>query len=374
MKVQLPAGKWQRLRSLTDEQGRFKMLAIDQRGSLQSAISRATGQNPQQITYQDLARAKGTVTKHLAPYATAVLTDPVYGYPYSIQHLPPRVGLLLAHEETGHKNSGPSGRERKSNLIENWSVEKSQKAGADAVKLLIYYHPDASEEVRRHQEDLVRQVGHDCERADMPFLLELTGYALGEDGTDSQAFARGKPELVIRSAARFSEPEFKVDILKLEFAADLKWTKEFSNGAFDGKARQSVYTLSQVRKYCRELNDATGVPWVILSAGVEIEEFLVQVDLATEAGASGFLCGRAIWKDSIPLYPDVSKMEQWLRTQGIYNFVRANAHAQRALPWTCHRKFGDPDNIELSQQGQRWHAEYTAGEPGPTASPTGSHR
>ena len=70
----------------------------------------------------------------------------------------------------------------------------------------------------------------------------------------------------------------------------------------------------------------------------------MQVDLATEAGASGFLCGRAIWKDSISLYPDVAKMEAWLDTQGAYNFVRANAYAQRALPWFSHRKYDRAEN------------------------------
>lgn len=353
--VQLSAGKWQRLRSLTDEAGRFKMLAIDQRDSLKRALAKSTGKEPQ---YEDLAWAKEIITKVLAPYATAVLTDPVYGYPYSIQHLPPRVGLLLAYEETGYEKCGASGKERKSHLIEGWSVEKAQRAGADAIKLLIYYHPDASTEVRHHQQELVQRVGEECERADMPFLLELVSYALEEEGTDTPEFAKKKPSLVVRSASEFSKPQYKVDILKLEFPADLKFTQEFSHGAFDGKERQAVYTLKDVRGFCQELNEASGVPWVILSAGVDIEEFLIQVELAVEAGASGFLCGRAIWKDAINLYPDLKRMEEWLCSQGAYNFMRANSFAQRAITWYCHRKFGGPSNIQLSRRGPRWYAEY----------------
>jgi tagatose 1,6-diphosphate aldolase len=84
MPVKLSPGKWQRLRSLTDEEGRFKMLAIDQRDSLRRALARATGQEPREVTAADLTKAKGLVTKELAPHATAVLTDPVYGYPLSI--------------------------------------------------------------------------------------------------------------------------------------------------------------------------------------------------------------------------------------------------------------------------------------------------
>jgi tagatose 1,6-diphosphate aldolase len=218
-------------------------------------------------------------------------------------------------------------------------VEKAQHAGADAVKLLLYYHPDASEEVRRHQQDLVQRLGEECEQTCMPFLLELVSYALEEGSTSTDEFARKKPDLVIRSAREFSAPKYKVDVLKLEFPADLKRTREFCGGAFDGQERQAVYQLSEVREFCRQLNEGAGMPWVILSAGVGIEEFLVQVELATEAGASGFLCGRAIWKDAVAFYPDVARMEEWLRSQGAYNFVRANAYAHRAVPWFGHRRF-----------------------------------
>lgn len=145
--------------------------------------------------------------------------------------------------------------------------------------------------------------------------------------------------MVIRSAEEFSKPQYQVDILKLEFPADLKRAREFSSGAFDGREREPAYTLAEVRQFCRQLDQAAGTPWVILSAGVDISEFLVQLELATEAGASGFLCGRAIWKDAIDLYPDLRQMEQWLADRGAYNFLRANAYAQRALPWFSHRRF-----------------------------------
>jgi tagatose 1,6-diphosphate aldolase len=337
--TQISEGKWRRLRSLADGEGRFKMMAIDQRGSLSDAIAKVTNRSPEQVAGEELAKAKEVITRVLAPYATAVLTDPIYGYPYSFQSIPRGIGLLLAHEETGYERSGPTGKERKTNLVEGWSVEKAQRAGADAVKLLLYYHPDASEEVRRYQQDLVQRLGEECEQAGMPFLLELVSYALEEASTNTDEFARKKPDLVIRSAREFSAPKYKVDVLKLEFPADLKRTREFCGGAFDGQERQAVYQLSEVKEFCRQLNEGAGMPWVILSAGVGIEEFLIQVALATEAGASGFLCGRAIWKDAVPLYPDVARMEEWLGSQGVYNFLRANAYAHRAVPWFSHRKF-----------------------------------
>jgi tagatose 1,6-diphosphate aldolase len=315
------------------------MLAIDQRGSLASALALVTGRKSQQVAPDELTATKGVIIKVLAPYASAVLTDPVYGYPQGIPHLPPHVGLLLAYEESGYTRLGPAGRERGSSLIEGWSAAQAQRSGADAVKLLVYYHPDASEEVRQGGRELVQRVGGECQEANLPFLLELVSYSLEDESTDTPQFAVKKPEVVIRSAAEFSQPRYHVDILKLEFPADLKWTRELSRGAFDGREREPVYDLAQVREFCGRLNEAAGSPWVILSAGVDISEFLVQVELATAAGASGFLCGRAIWKDAIGFYPDLGGMEEWLASQGAYNFARANAYAQQALPWFRHRKF-----------------------------------
>lgn len=335
----LAPGKWQRLRSLTDEEGRFKMMAIDQRDSLRRALGQATGRGSEQVNGEELAEVKALITKELAPLASAVLTDPEYGYPYSLPHLPPRVGLLLACEESGYERAGPDGRERASRLLAGWSAREALRLGADAVKLLIYYRPDGSEEVRVHQQALVQQVGEECASVGLPFLLEIVGYPVHEASADSAEFARRKPELVIGSAAEFSAPRYNVDILKLEFPADLKWTREYARGAFDGKEREPAYALADVRRFCQELDEAAGVPWVILSAGVGIGEFLAQLELAVEAGASGFLCGRAIWQGAVGAYPDMARMERWLREEGRYNFVRANAVAHRARPWYAHRRF-----------------------------------
>jgi tagatose 1,6-diphosphate aldolase len=304
------------------------------------AIAKVTNRGKEQIAADELGEGERKSSQGPRAYATAVLTDPVYGYPHSYQSIPRGVGLLLAHEETGYEKAGATGKERKTTFIEGWSVEKAEHAGADAVKLLLYYHPDASEDVRRYQQGIVRQLGEACERASMPFLLELVAYAIEEASTNTDEYARRKPDLVVRSAREFSASKYRVDVLKLEFPADLKRTKEFCGGAFDGQERAVVYQLADVREFCRQLNEAAGMPWVILSAGVGIDEFLAQVELATEAGASGFLCGRAIWKDAMAHYPDVAAMERFLQGEGAYNFARCNAYASRARPWVSHPKFG----------------------------------
>lgn len=352
MAREISAGKLRRLAALCDESGIFKMMAIDQRGSLEQALGKVLGREP---AFDEVARFKQLVTRELAPYATAVLTDPIFGYARSVRDLPGGVGLLLAYEKTGYLRAGESGRGRKTELIEGWDATKALRAGADAVKLLLYYHPDADPEVREHQKEVCRRVGEECDRLDLPFLLELVAYALDEPGADSVDYAARKPELVRRSAEEFSRPEYRVDILKLEFPADLKFTREYRHAVFDARERPEAYRVEDVIRFCQELNEASRLPWVILSAGVDIREFLLQVEIAADAGASGFLCGRAIWKDAIPLFRDEEMMVAFLQNTGAVNFLKCNAAAEAALPVWEHPAFAE---IAVADDTPEWHRRF----------------
>src|SRR5262249_13601088 len=177
-------------------------------------------------------------------------------------------------------------------------------------------------DVVQHQQEICLQVGRDCAANDLPFLLELVAYPLNEPKSDSPEFARAKPDLVARSAREFSNPRYQVDILKLEFPADLKYSQEYRTGIFDGKEREAVYSLEEVRGFCEHVNDSSRRPWVILSAGVDIKEFVVSVDLACKAGASGFLCGRAIWKESMQLFADPEDTAEFLSGEASINFLK----------------------------------------------------
>ena len=359
MSVRMSAGKLRGLRMLSDLNGRFGMMAIDQRGSLIGKLARILDKEADEITYEDLATVKACITKVLSPYSTATLMDPVYGYSCSVSYIPKNVGFLLAFEETGYNRAGEKGFERKSRLIEGWSVEKAKRAGADAIKLLLYYRPEASSDTLEHQYGLAREVGAECEKYDLPFLLETVSYALLEDELESEAvFAKHKPDVVARTAAEFSKPEYGVDILKLEFPASLKYAKEFAHGEFDGMQRDPVYDLDAVKGFCENLDAASEVPWVILSAGVDMDEFAENVRLATAAGASGFLCGRAIWQDCITYYPDVGGMESSLAKIGVENFERVNVIYEQATPWFEHRKFGGIDSVQLEDGGEDWYRKF----------------
>lgn len=355
--AELSAGKFRGMTRLADESGRFTMMAIDQRGSLIDSLAKSSGRSKDQISFDEVARVKMLVTRELALLASAVLTDPVYGYPYSIHDLPRGPGLLLTYEETTYDTINGN---RYTKLIEGWSVAKARAAGADAVKLLLYYHPDGDETARRHQQDLVRRVGEECAEHDIPFVLELVAYALDGRGTGTPEYARQKPDLVIRSAREFSRPEYQVDILKLEFPANLKYCREFQSSPFGKKDSPPVYDLEQVKNFCRELDQAAAVPWVILSAGVDIEEFIENTKLAVEAGASGFLAGRAIWKDAVAQYPDEAKLVAALQTKARSNFQRLIEIVQRARPWFTHRRFGSKWDIRLRDHGPQWYRRYQA--------------
>src|SRR4051794_28257163 len=176
MAVTLPAGKLRNLMTLADEGGRLKMMAIDQRMSLESTLQKLLGRAP---WYEEMVRAKRAITSALGPYASAVLIDVEFGYAQCVREIPGDAGLLLAYERPGFIAAGPGGRERRSALIEGWSVEKARRAGANAIKLLLFYRPDVSAETNERQKALARQVGEECARLELPFLLELLGYPLG---------------------------------------------------------------------------------------------------------------------------------------------------------------------------------------------------
>lgn len=333
----LSPGTYRRLSRLADSTGRFSMLAVDQRGSLRRMIGRKTDTAPDAVPDESLRRVKRIVSRAIAPMASGILTDPIYGYPASVDVLGPDVGVLLANEQTGYRPAPTHEEERRSRLLEDWSVEQTIKAGADAVKLLIYHHPEASPETVAHQKNIVETVGAACTKNEVPFILEVMTYTLDGSDKESAAFARRKPDLVVRSAESYSDPALNVDLLKVEFPASLKYTEEYQEAPYGRET--VVYDRAAVEEACSRLDDAAGVPWVILSSGVDIEEFIENLRLANAAGGSGFLCGRAVWKHVVDHYPDPQSMSDYMETEGRSNFRDLLEVNSTALPWYEHRRF-----------------------------------
>lgn len=256
--------------------GTFAMLAMDQRGSLVRAIK---PDNPDSVGYRDVVDLKRAVIGALSPYASAVLLDVEYGYPACVPSgaLSGQAGLLLALEKSGYEGDPTA---RRTALLDDWSVARTRKAGASGVKLLVYYRPDAPNAA--DQEALVAEVAAQCREWELPLFLEPLHYSL--DPSVKQVPNAERRRIVIETARKLVP--LGVDVLKAEFPVDVAQTDDQDEWA----------------EACAELSEATSVPWVLLSAGVDFDTYIDQVAVACDAGASGVLCGRAIWKEAVGLH------------------------------------------------------------------------
>ena len=287
----ISAGKFWGIRRLANRDGLFCMLALDQRPPIMNLIMEKRGVD--QAPDREVAEVKRMIARHLGPYASAVLVDPIWAYPHAIDQCDPAKGLILTHED--HRFDDTAGG-RRSRGIDDWGVEKIKRAGGDAVKVLAWYRPDAGAEVIEHQKANVRAVGDDCRRFDIPFVFELLVYPM--QGTKDYIEDPAKrPEMVIDSVREFAKPEYGVDVFKLE--------SPIPGEQVPNPAQASATDIESTQVWFDQLAAAAGRPWVMLSAGAGKAAFRNVLHYAYKAGASGFLAGRAIWRDAFDAYPDV---------------------------------------------------------------------
>ncbi len=354
----LTAGKLRGLTRLADRDGRFRMVAVDQRPPLFRALSRALGVPEERLDWTEVADAKALLVRELAPHASAVLMDPLWALPRALTDVPGDVGLLSTLE--GYDFDEVDG-ERRSRAIDGWSVEQARRSGADAIKVLAWDRPDVSAASRRHQDAFVREVGEACRRFDLPFVLELLDYPLpGEDPRDP-AWLRGKAERVLGSLRHYADPAFGVDLFKLELPFDPHRVREVAGGALDGVAREPLLDREEAERLLAEMDAASPVPWVLLSAGVGPGAFAFGVELAVAAGASGFLAGRALWLAALDAWPDREAVAAELRLRTVSLMHRLSARVEEAVPWTGHRRYGGAPT--LADAGPEWLARYAGGAP-----------
>lgn len=308
------------------------MCAMDHRGSLRSLIDEG---HPGKASYAEMVKRKLELCSSLAEHASAVLLDPIYGAAQCISHgvIPRGTGLLVSIEATGYEG----GKERRlTRLLDGWGVAKIKRMGAAAVKLLLYYRPDLKE-LAVEQLDTVNTVARECIKYDIPLLVEPLSYPIGNEIDNPREFAARKGQLVIQTARDITA--LPIDVLKAEFPADLRYKTD----------------SSELLRLCRELDTSSRVPWVILSAGVGYDLFYKQVELACQAGASGFLAGRAIWQEAINIDTARERI-RYLSTIAVDRLKRLNEIASRyALPW--YQKAGLSAG-ELALVSEKWYAGY----------------
>ncbi len=315
-------GKFRHLMQSSTEAGHFSILAIDHRDNLLEELNRHA---PTPLTDADFVAFKQAVIRLLAPEASAVLTDPVYGIGPGIADgaLSGRLGLLSPLEVTDY-STHPS--RRALNFIPGWSVAKIKRIGASGVKLLVYYHPesDTSLTVR----DVVSRVVEQCTREDIPLFLEPIAFSPDERRALTSAELRA---VVVDSARTFSA--LGVDILKLQFPLDVKEQPHSDDW----------------RAALAEVDAACTVPWALLSAGVDYDTFYRQSELACAAGASGVIVGRAVWAEATKLQG--AARDEFLRTVALRRMSELAALcASSARDWRT--RVTSPDF------GLRWYEHY----------------
>ena len=290
--MQLSPGKLQGMKRLSDKNGIFKMTAVDQRPPIKKPIAEFL--KTQEAPWVEVAKFKSLLIESLQDSSSALLLDPHFAIPSSMDILDSKKGLVVTLEDSIFSDTQGG---RISSSIDHWSVSKIKRMGADAVKVLAWYRPDADRKVLQAQQDYVQKVGEECCKYDILFLFVLLVYPLSKDKHQTKDYVEmknKKTEHVLKSVEEFSNHKYGVDVFKLESPVN---ASEISNNDINAFS---------------EMGKLAGRPWVMLSAGAGKEDFKNVLELAFKAGCSGFLAGRAIWLDAFLNYPNWDIIKQQL--------------------------------------------------------------
>ena len=326
--MSLSEGKIRHMKALSNNAGVIAAAAIDQRGSLRKSIAGARGVASDQVTDEMMSEFKVAVTKVLTPHASAILLDPEFGLP-AAKARSKNAGLLLAYEESGYDNTKPG---RLPDLLPHVSAKRIADWGANAVKILLYYTPFDDSQVNDIKHAFIERIGAECETLQIPFFLEFVGYDPKGGDEKGPEFAKLKPQVVIGSMQEFSKPQYHVDVLKVEVPINANYVE--GSSVYKG---QKAYSRAEALDHFRKAADVAKKPFIYLSAGVGNAQFVESLNMAAEAGTdySGVLCGRATWKEGIPVYAKqgAKALEDWLAGEGVKNIDAVNAAIKSAKPW-----------------------------------------
>ena len=316
--------KLENLKQLVNEDGAIAALAIDQRGSMEKMMGKA---NPDLNNVEGIGAYKELVSKELTPYASSILLDPIYGEK-GIAAKAKNVGLILSYEQTGYDEYDEG---RLPRLIDFMSVLRAKEMGANAIKTLLYYDCDDDEKTNDIKRAWVERVGYECEGLGLPHFLEIITYDRNMDSEKGEEYAKVRPNKVNTAMKEFSDPRYKVDVLKVETPTNMNFVEGI------GK-ENPVYTRDEAIKYFKEQSESTNLPFIFLSGGVSAEIFQETLRLAKEADSNfnGVLCGRATWKDSVDIFgKDQDEAKKWLESTGKENIETLN----EVLKETAHSVF-----------------------------------
>jgi tagatose-1,6-bisphosphate aldolase len=290
------------LDDIATDEGTFAVVAMDQRNTLTRMFAAIGVTDP---TPEELVAIKADAVQALGPSASAFLLDPSYGIPALTQvdkEVRSGLGILVAAEPGDRQKYGEEPRGTRDVALDAAWV-RSQ--GGDALKFLIQVRADRPRgdgpDLTAEAIEVIRQVVEDCRAAGVPSVIENLIYALPGEELDPERRA----DAIIGAAAALDE--LHPDLLKLEYPGS--------------------------PEACRRLADAISAPWAVLSAGVAFDEFthVLQVS-CDEGGASGFIAGRAVWKETVGM--DREARRAFLADEGRRRLdTCVEAIAGRARPW-----------------------------------------
>ncbi|MCX2729546.1 hypothetical protein OOZ19_04800 [Saccharopolyspora sp. NFXS83] len=291
------------LADIAQSDGTFAIVALDQRNTLRRMFTAAN----QPIDDDLLRRFKGDVVGGLSPSASGLLVDPDFGVPAAVEdgNLAPGAGLAVAAEPS---DRGKFGDEPLTRREPAQNARWVRDMGGHAVKFFVQLRADRDRElggrdVSAEAVDAAAEVVADCRADGVPSVIENLIYPLPGEGELSP---QARADAIIESARALDE--LKPDLLKLEYP---------------GSAEA-----------CRRLAEVVTVPWVVLSAGVGFDEFQDVLRISCdEGGASGFIAGRAFWKDAVAL--DQPDRRPFLADTARRRLDQCVTAIQgRATPWT----------------------------------------
>ena len=305
--------KYENLKQLVNEEGAIAALAIDQRGSMEKMMGKA---NPELNNVEGIGKFKELVSSELTKYSSSILLDPIYGMK-GVEARDKNAGLIMSYEQTGYDEYEEGRLPRLINFVSGLRIKEM---GANAVKVLLYYDIDESEEINDIKKAWVERVGYECEALGLPYFLEIVNYDAKIDDAKGIEYSKLRPKKVIESMKVFDDPRYKVDVLKVEAPVNMNFVEGFGEG-------EILHTKDEALKYFKDQSDATSIPFIFLSGGVSADLFKETLKFAKEAGSTfnGVLCGRATWRGAVDVFgKSAEEAKEWLNTEGKDNIVTLN--------------------------------------------------
>ena len=271
------------LDALARESGTFLMVAMDQRESLRTMLREHRGRDDGRI----VERFKLSVASVLAPHASGFLIDRDF-----LDAVEPFVdrGLMLAVDVLEQERGG---------LVEDTTIDERPaiRPSVAALKLLVIWRDDdrraARVELAARFVELARRHG---------VLSVLEPVVRVPEERREQAIVEAAREL---GAVRPSLYKCQVPLA--------------------GKAAPA-----QITSWAREIDAALPVPWVVLSQGVDPDDFPAAVAACCDGGASGLLAGRALWTNAL----DAADFHVPLRAESVPKLRRLALIVERhGRPW-----------------------------------------